>query len=87
VFKQELPSAELYPIGWVWSTLLTLKHTFRRQKNVAAAVDHLTDIKRRLAGARARLRGAAQIDLEVAEILERYRVGRYLKVTRVVREE
>ena len=87
VFKQELPSAELYPIVWVWSTLLTLKHTFRRQKNVAVAVDHLTDIKRRLAGARARLRGAAQIDLEVAEILERYHVGRYLKVTRVVREE
>jgi transposase len=87
VFKQELPSAELYPIVWVWSTLLTLKHTFRRQKNVAAAVDHLADIKRRLAGARVRLRGAAQIDLEVAEILERYRVGRYLKVTRVVREE
>jgi transposase len=87
VFRPELPSAELYPIVWVWSTLLTLKHTFRRQKNVAAAVDRLADIKRRLAAARARLRGATQIDLEVAEVLDHYHVVRYLKVTRVVREE
>ena len=87
VFCPEVPSAELYPIVWVWSTLLTLKHGFRRQNNVAAAIDHLANIKRRLGAARARLRGAAQIDLEVDDILTRYHVGRYLKVTRVVREE
>lgn len=63
------PSAELYPIVWVWSTLLTLKHGFRRQNNVAAAIDHLGEIKRRLGAARARLRGAAQIDLEVDDVL------------------
>ncbi len=33
------------------------------------------------------MRGAAQIDLEVALILERYQVGRYLKVRRLVHEE
>lgn len=47
----------------------------------------LTELKRRLAAARARLRGAAQIDLQVAQILDHYGVGRYLKCTRVVREE
>jgi len=36
---------------------------------------------------RARLRGAAEIDRRVQEILEQYRVARYLKVQRVVREE
>jgi hypothetical protein len=41
----------------------------------------------RLISARARLRGAAQIDQHVAEILDRYQVARYLKVTRVVREQ
>ena len=41
----------------------------------------------RLAGAKARLRGAAEIDLTVAAILDKHHVGRYLKVTRVVREE
>ena len=87
VFKPELASAELYGIVWVWSTLLSLHQTHRRQKHLAAATEQLTELKRRLAGARARLRGAAQIDLQVAQILERYSVGRYLKVSRVVREE
>lgn len=87
VFKSELPSAELYAITWVWSTLLSLHQTHRRQKHLAAAIERLTDLKRRLASARARLRGAAQIDLQVAQILDHYSVGRYLKVSRVVREE
>jgi transposase len=87
VFTPELPSAELYTIVWVWSTLLSLHQTHRRQKHLAAATERLTELKRRLAAARARLRGAAQIDLQVAQILEHYSVGRYLKVSRVVREE
>ena len=87
VFKPELPSAELYAITWVWSTLLSLHQTHRRQKHLAAAIERLTELKRRLAAARARLRGAAQIDLQVAQILERSSVARYLKVSRVVREE
>ena len=87
VFKPVLPSAELYSIVWVWSSLLTLHQTHRRQKRLAAAAEQLTELKRRLGAARARLRGAAQIDVQVALILEHYRVGRYLKVSRVVREE
>jgi transposase len=87
VFKPELPSAELYAITWVWSTLLSLHQTHRRQKHLAAAIERLTELKRRLAAARARLRGAAQIDLQVAQILDHYSVSRYLKVSRVVREE
>jgi hypothetical protein len=86
VFKPELPSAELYGIVWVWSTLLSLHQTHRRHKHLAAATEQLTELKRRLGAARARLRGAAQIDLQVAQILQRYCVGRYLKVSRVVRE-
>jgi len=87
VFKSELPSAELFAVVWVWSTLLTLHQTHRRQKHLASATEQLTDLKRRLGAARARLRGAVQIDLQVAQILERYSVGRYFKVSRVVREE
>jgi transposase len=71
----------------VWSTLLQLHQTHRRGKHLAAAIAQLGDLKRRLAAARARLRGAAQIDLAVAQILEHYSVARYLRVKRVVREE
>jgi transposase len=87
VFKPELPCAELYSIVWVWSTSLQLHQTHRRQKHLASAIEQLGDLKRRLAAARARLRGAAQIDLEVAQILDRYSVARYLRVKRVVREQ
>jgi transposase len=87
VFKPELPSAELYGIVWVWSTLLTLHQTHRRHKHLTAAIGQLTELRRRLGAARARLRGAAQIDLQVAQILERHSAVRYLKVSRVVREE
>ena len=87
VHMAELPSAELWTIVWVWSTLLTLHQQARRQRNIAAAIEALTGLRQRLTSARARLRGAAQIDLKVAMILEQHHVGRYLKVKRTVREE
>ncbi len=52
-----------------------------------AATEELQDLRLRLAGAKARLRGAAEIDLQVATILERHHVARYLVVKRIVREE
>jgi transposase len=78
---------EVWPITWVWSTLLTLHQRARRDRRLAGATEALEQLHRRLAGARARLRGAAEIDQRVAEILEQYRVASYLKVKRVVREE
>jgi transposase len=87
VHKAELPSAELWTIVWVWSTLLTLHQQARRQRNIAAAIEALTELHQRLGRARARLRVAAQIDLRLAMILEQHHAGRYLKVKRTVREE
>ena len=87
VFRPQLPSMEVWPITWVWSTLLTLHQRAARDRRLAAATEELEQLHRRLAGARARLRGAAEIDRRVQEILEQYRVARYLKVQRVVREE
>ncbi|HEX2681149.1 MAG TPA: IS1634 family transposase, partial [Candidatus Dormibacteraeota bacterium] len=82
-----MPASEGWPIIWVYSTILGLRQEFRRRKNLTVAEQALTGLRDRLAAARARLRGAAQIDLEVVEILQKYSVGRYLKVRRVVREE
>ncbi|MBE7522863.1 MAG: hypothetical protein HS109_10825 [Burkholderiales bacterium] len=87
VYRPQLSSMEGWPIPWVWSTLLTLQQRAARDRRVAAATEQLEQLHRRLAGARARLRGAAEIDRRVQEILEQYRVARYLKVQRVVREE
>jgi transposase len=87
VHQAELPSAELWTIVWVWSTLLTLHQQARRQRNIAAAIEALSGLRQRLGRARARLRAAAQIDLRLAMILDQHHAGRYLKVKRTVREE
>jgi transposase len=87
VYKAALPSAEAWPVVWVYSTLLKLRQEARRRRNLAAATEALGALRARLLKARARLRGAAQIDLQVATILEHYHVGRYVKVQRTVREE
>ncbi len=87
VYKASLPSAELWPVVWVFSTLLKLRQESRRRRNIAAASEALAALRSRLLKARARLRGAAQIDVQIADILEHYHVGRYLKVRRTVREE
>lgn len=87
VYQAELPSAEAWSVVWVWSNLLTLHQESRRRRHIAAAIEQLTALRQRLLGARARLRGAAQIDFKVAQILDHYRVGRYLKVRRTLREE
>lgn len=87
VFPAPLAASEGWPIVWVYSTLLALRQEFRRRKNIVAAEQALAILRTRLAGGRTRLRGAAQIDLAVAEILQKFSVARYLRVRRVVHEE
>lgn len=86
-YRAPLPSAEVCAVVWVWSSLLTLRQEARRRRNIAAATGLLEQLRQRLAGAKARLRGAAEIDQQVKHILEKYSVSRYLKVTRAVCEE
>ena len=87
VYRAPLLSAEVWPIVWVWSTLLTLHQAARRRRNIAAAIEEFQQLRKRLAGAKARLRGAAEIDFQIKTILDKHHVSRYLKVTRTVREE
>jgi len=87
VHRASLPSMEGWSIVWVWSTVLTLRQHARRVRNLAAAEEQLQQLRQRLASAKTRLRGAAEIDMQVKLILEKYHVARYLKLRRVVREE
>jgi len=87
VYRASLPSAEVWSIVWVWSTLLTLRQEARRRRNIAAATEDLKHLRERLAGSRTRLRGAAEIDFQIKTIVDKHHVGRYLQVGRVVREE
>ena len=87
VHRAPLPSMEAWSIVWVWSTLLTLRQHARRLRNIAAAVEKLEQLRQRLASAKSRLRGAPEIDLQIKLLVDKHHVGRYLKVSRVVREE
>jgi len=87
VFRAPLLSAEAWPVVWVWSPLLTLRQEARRRRNIAAASEEFQQLRARLAGSKTRLRGAAEIDLQIKVILEKHHVARYLKVHRTVREE
>jgi len=87
VHRASLPSMEGWSIVWVWSTILTLRQHARRVRNLAAAEEQLQQLRQRLASAKSRLRGAADIDTQVKLILDKYHVARYLKVRRLVREE
>jgi transposase len=87
LYKAPLPSAEVWTVVWVWSTLLTLHQESRRRRNIVAATEALSALRQRLASPKTRRRSAAEIDLRVTQILEHYHVGRYLKVQRRVREQ
>jgi transposase len=86
LYKAPLPSAEVWTVVWVWSTLLSLHQEARRRRNIVAATEALDALRQRLASPKTRRRSAADIDLRVAQILEHYHVGRYLKVRRSVHE-
>lgn len=85
LYRDPVGSMEAWPMIWVWSTLLTARQRAGRQRRIAAAVAALTGLRDRIVSPRARLRGAARIDLAVEKILEHFHVRRYVKVARTVR--
>lgn len=82
-----LPSREAWPVIWVRSTLLALRQEQTRRERLAAALDDLTDLQRRLQSPKSRLRAAHEVDKKVEAILARHQVARYLTVRRTVRSE
>jgi transposase len=87
VCRAHISSREAWPVTWVWSPLLALRHEQGRRERIAAAIEELTDLNLRLGNPKSRIRKAAQVDKKVEKILGRRKVGRYLKVRRKVREE
>jgi transposase len=80
VFKDPIPSVEVWPIIWVRSSLLARHQEEARRDRLARAGEELMDLKQRLASPRSRLRKASEIDERVEALLRRYHVARYVKV-------
>ncbi|MBD3334734.1 MAG: IS1634 family transposase [Candidatus Eisenbacteria bacterium] len=85
VFRYPLPSREGWPVIWVWSSLLALRHQQGRRERLARAAQELEVLARRLKASRSRLRSQREIRARVDRILRGQKVQRYLRV-RVRRE-
>ena len=79
--KHRLPSGEGWPLIWVFSSLLRLKHTKSRQERIARAEQELSDLAAHHSGLRPRKRSRYEIRRQIDQIIERYCVKRYLKVS------
>lgn len=87
VFKDPTPSQEVWPIVWVYSSLLRLNQDQARRERLAAAKESLKDLKTRLASPKARLRKPGVLEEHVERILNRHGVKRYLKVRKFLLED
>ncbi|MFQ5791666.1 MAG: IS1634 family transposase, partial [Acidobacteriota bacterium] len=87
VCRAHLPSRENWPVSWVFSKLLALRHEQTRREQIAASEEELSDLKERLRSPKTRIRKASEVDKKVEEILQRRKVGRYLTVRRVRRQD
>jgi transposase len=72
---------------WVWSPLLALRQEQARRERLAAALDALGDLRARLARPKTRLRTARAVERRIDQLVAQHKVGRYLQVRRLQREE
>lgn len=87
-FRETVPSAEGWPIVWVKSALLALRHEQSRRERIALAEEELEELKRKLASPRARRTSRTAVATRIDLLLRKHRVSRYLKVKlRSVQEE
>lgn len=80
VFRYHLPSREVWPVIWVWSTLLALHQDQARHERLTRVGQELEDLQRTLAGPRPRRRTREALEAHVRELLHRFQVTRYLHV-------
>jgi transposase len=80
VCRDPIPSAEGWPITWVWSSLGALHHEQARRERLTRAQQDLTALQRKLAGPKPRWRSPAQLKGQVDALLRHLDVDRFLDV-------
>jgi len=87
VFRAPIPSREAWPVIWVYSSLLALRQEHTRREQIAAAIQKLSDFREALHNNRSRIKKAEEVEIRIENILQKYRVKRYLKVKRCSRQK
>jgi transposase len=77
--RAELPSREVWPVVWVYSSLLALRQDTRRRERIARAKETFADLNAKLSAPRAHRRKRADVQQRVDDILAETRTKKYFK--------
>jgi len=80
VYRAELPSREVWPVVWVYSSLLALRQDSRRRERIARAKQEFADLNAKLCAPRAHRRKRADVQQRVDDILAESRTKKYFTI-------
>ena len=80
VYRAELPSREVWPVVWVYSSLLALRQDSRRRERIARAKDAFAELNTKLSAPRAHRRKRAEVQQCVDDILAETRTKKYFAI-------
>jgi transposase len=78
--RAELPSRELWPVVWVYSSLLALRQDRRRRERIARAKETFADLNAKLSAPRAHRRKRADLQQRLDDILAETRTKKYFNI-------
>jgi transposase len=78
--RAELPSRELWPVVWVYSSLLALRQDRRRRERIARAKETFADLNAKLSAPRAHRRKRTDLQQRLDDILAETRTKKYFNI-------
>ena len=78
--RAELPSREVWPVVWVYSSLLALRQDTRRRERIARAKEAFTELNNKLSAPRAHRRKRAEVAQRLDDILAQTRTKKYFNI-------
>ena len=78
--RASLPSREVWPVVWVYSSLLALRQESRRRERIARAEEAFAELNAKLSAPRTRRRNRPEVEQRVAESLAQGRTKGYFLI-------
>jgi transposase len=87
VYRDPIPSAEGWPIVWVFSSLLRLNQGRLRREHIERGIQEIEDLQAKLEGPRPRLKQQRDVEEKLDKILSRLKIRSYLRAWVFERKE
>jgi transposase len=79
-YRATLPSREVWPVVWLYSSLLALRQDTRRRERIARCEQAFADLNAKLSAPRAHRRKRAEVQQRVDDILAESRAKKYFAI-------